>query len=151
VSRLPGQCGILNISQPYRPPWPVTGILFYVAFHLNGRFIKERNFFKATKLIPSILVHSKQPFNVRLPIYIDDIASVVNVIRVAYLHELLTSQLLEVLLLLLGAFQRLSDRLLALPLSAELTFHVAGIAFIWDMQIAKRVCRFQIPTCSHLT
>jgi hypothetical protein len=26
VSRLSKQCGILNIKQPYRPPWPVTGI-----------------------------------------------------------------------------------------------------------------------------
>jgi hypothetical protein len=26
VSRLPRQRGILNISQPYRPPWPVKGI-----------------------------------------------------------------------------------------------------------------------------
>jgi hypothetical protein len=26
VSQLSRQCGILNISQPYRPPWPVIGI-----------------------------------------------------------------------------------------------------------------------------
>jgi hypothetical protein len=26
TNRLSGQCGILNISQPYRPPWPVMGI-----------------------------------------------------------------------------------------------------------------------------
>jgi hypothetical protein len=24
------QCGILNISQPYRPSWPVTGIALFI-------------------------------------------------------------------------------------------------------------------------
>jgi hypothetical protein len=33
VSRLSRQCGILNISQPSRPPWPVTGIaLFFFTY-----------------------------------------------------------------------------------------------------------------------
>jgi hypothetical protein len=34
VSRLSRQCGILNILQPYRPPWPVMGIalLFFFTF-----------------------------------------------------------------------------------------------------------------------
>jgi hypothetical protein len=35
VTRLSRQCGILNISQPYRSPRPVTGIvfLFYFTFY----------------------------------------------------------------------------------------------------------------------
>jgi hypothetical protein len=30
LSRLSGQCGILNISQPYRPPWAVMEIAFLI-------------------------------------------------------------------------------------------------------------------------
>jgi hypothetical protein len=35
MSRLSTQCGILNISQPYRPPWPVMGIalLYYYYYY----------------------------------------------------------------------------------------------------------------------
>jgi hypothetical protein len=51
VSRLPRQCGILNMLQPYRPPRPVTGIALLFTFteinlplllsDLNSSFIGE--------------------------------------------------------------------------------------------------------------
>jgi hypothetical protein len=45
VSRLSRQCGIPNISQPYRPPRPVTGIailyLFYFIFHSDGNIAAD--------------------------------------------------------------------------------------------------------------
>jgi hypothetical protein len=43
MSRLSRQCGILNISQLCRPPWPVTGIaLFYLLVESAVYCVKRR-------------------------------------------------------------------------------------------------------------
>jgi hypothetical protein len=45
VSRLSRQCGILNISQPYRPPRPVKGIALLFSFLISQKTwtFKPRN------------------------------------------------------------------------------------------------------------
>jgi hypothetical protein len=42
VSRLSRQCGVLNISQPYRPPRPAKGIALLFYFFTSKRN-KEEN------------------------------------------------------------------------------------------------------------
>jgi hypothetical protein len=43
VSRLSGQCEILNISQHYRFPWPVTGIALLFSFIVLLNILKHSN------------------------------------------------------------------------------------------------------------
>jgi hypothetical protein len=48
------QCGILNILQPYRPPWPVTGIALLLYTTIFNAWDKNESFKK--KLNPWIHV-----------------------------------------------------------------------------------------------
>jgi hypothetical protein len=56
VSRLSRPCGIFNISQPYRPPWPVKGITllyFFIVniFHLCWYYRCNYSFLSFTKFL----------------------------------------------------------------------------------------------------
>jgi hypothetical protein len=62
VSRFSRHCGILNISQPYRPPWPITGVALLLFFKycftsgaatVSPSFIGSFIWFKSIEHFPS--------------------------------------------------------------------------------------------------
>jgi hypothetical protein len=59
VSRLSIQCGILNFSQPYRPPHIVTGIAF-IGWHCCNAFV-------CSQTLPSLTLQSTVVTTVYLP------------------------------------------------------------------------------------
>jgi hypothetical protein len=55
VSRLSRQCGILNISQPYRPPWTVTAIALPFTFDQIPRLPPTGHAHSCPLLPPTLL------------------------------------------------------------------------------------------------
>jgi hypothetical protein len=47
VSRLSRKCGILEVSQPYGPPWPVSGIILSL-YRLSRKELPEETFPQTT-------------------------------------------------------------------------------------------------------
>jgi hypothetical protein len=59
VSRLSRQCGIPNISQPYRPPRPVTGMALLSSLLLHKDFVGSFNYTRRFLIIFKRNGHTK--------------------------------------------------------------------------------------------
>jgi hypothetical protein len=65
VSQLSRQCGILNISQPYRPPWPVTGIAIFLLYKIciNNLHMHDANIDTHTPVFRTLQeMHTNRPY-----------------------------------------------------------------------------------------
>jgi hypothetical protein len=82
VSRLSRQCGILNISQPYRPPLPVAGIPSF-SFSYRANILEAYNMALITGLCILLRVYQ---LNIRTPPYATNFFGARFIVHFTSLH-----------------------------------------------------------------